>query len=81
MGSFFEIQDGYQHHPLFAKLDHRSPGSDHLGFQFICGSLNRVKGSLPFFLFSDLVAQPSWLCLMERWRSQTLLDPMEVEAF
>ncbi|WP_216919897.1 hypothetical protein [Synechococcus sp. CCAP 1479/9] len=73
--------DGYQTHPLFAELDHRSPGSDHLGFQFICRSLNRVKGSLPYFLFSDLVAQPSWTGLMERWRNQARLDPMDVEAF
>jgi len=81
MSSFFEIQDGYQHHPLFAELDHRSPGSEHLGFQVIFGSLNRVKGSLPYCLFSDLVAQPSWSGLMERWRRQALLDPMDVEAF
>jgi len=73
--------DGYQHHPLFAELDHRSPGSDHLGVQVICRSLNRVKGSLPYFLFSDLMGQPSWVGLMERWRNQARLDPMDVEAF
>ncbi|MEA5389930.1 hypothetical protein VB738_01525 [Cyanobium gracile UHCC 0139] len=73
--------DGHQQHPLFAELDHRSPGSDHLGVQVICRSLNRIKGSLPYVLFADLVAQPSWSGLMERWRHQALLDPMDHEAF
>ncbi len=73
--------DGYQTHPLFAELDHRSPGRDHLGFQIICRSLNRVKGSLPYFLFADLVTQPSWIGLMERWRNHAQLDPMDVDAF
>jgi hypothetical protein len=73
--------DGRQEHPLFAELDHVSPGSEHLGFQVICRSLNRVKSSLPNFLFADLVAQPSWSGLMERWRAQALCDPNDLMAF
>ena len=73
--------DGHQEHPLFAELDHVSPGSEHLGFQVICRSLNRVKGSLPNFLFADLVAKPSWSGLMEGWRAQALCDAQDLKAF
>jgi hypothetical protein len=73
--------DGNQVHPLFAELDHISPGSDRHGLQVICRSLNGIKGSLPYFLFSELLNLPSWASLMERWRNQALLDPTECEAF
>jgi len=73
--------DGNQAHPLFAELDHISPGSDHQGLQVICRSLNGIKGSLPYFLFSELVNLPSWTALMDRWRNQALLDHTDREAF
>lgn len=57
------------------ELDHGSPGRDHQGFQVISRSLNRVKGSVLDVLLEDLVAQPTWSGLMERWTALTFPDP------
>ena len=40
-------------HPLYAALDHASPGSSRAGYQIICYALNDLKGHLPLDCFTD----------------------------
>ncbi len=68
-------------HPIYATVDHRSPGSDKHGHQIVCYDLNDLKGHLPLDCFEELCACPSWKKLMERWRKQAENDPHDRDAF
>jgi hypothetical protein len=69
------ISDGAGCHPLYAAVDHCSPGSDEKGHQIVCYDLNDLKGHLPFECFEDLRVTPSWQRLMAKWRQQAESDP------
>lgn len=68
-------------HPIYAAVDHCSPGSDDAGHEIVSYDLNDLKAHLPLDCFSDLKATPSWQRLMEKWRAQATLDPHDREAF
>jgi len=53
-------------HPLYASLDHITPGGTEV--QVVCYALNDLKGHLPRDVFDELKNQPSWKRLMRRWR-------------
>jgi hypothetical protein len=68
-------------HPLYAAVDHRSPGCDDLGHQIVSYDLNDLKGHLPAACFKDLCATPSWRELMAKWRAQAEKGTENREAF
>jgi hypothetical protein len=68
-------------HPLYATVDHTTPGSDDLGHEIVSYDLNDLKGHLPTDCFRDLQATPSWRRLMDEWRIQANTDPDDRAAF
>jgi hypothetical protein len=75
------VKNGKGCHPLYASLDHTSPGSDSRGYGIVCYALNDVKGHLPHDCFVDLKVSGSWKRLMAEWRKQAALDPHDRRAF
>ncbi len=67
-------------HPLYASVDHISPGNQDYGHQLVCYALNDLKGSLPYKLFAELQNTSAWKHLMQQWKSQAENDPMAVDA-
>jgi len=63
-------------HPLYAALDHRSPGKFDDGLQIVCYALNDLKGHLPLNCFLELQETKSWKDLMKAWRHQADKNPM-----
>ncbi|AMU86006.1 hypothetical protein [Dehalococcoides mccartyi] len=68
-------------HPLYAAVDHVSPGNSEHGHQLVCYDLNDLKGHLPKKVFSELQKTSAWKNLMQQWRSQSEKDPMDIAAF
>lgn len=68
-------------HPLYATLDHCSPGSQSHGYQIVCYALNDLKGHLPFDCFLALVQTEAWKHLMGAWRLQQQRDQFNRGAF
>ena len=68
-------------HPLYAAVDHVSPGNTEHGHQLVCYDLNDLKGHLPKKVFSELQKTSAWKNLMQLWRSQSEKDPMDIAAF
>ncbi|BAQ34159.1 hypothetical protein [Dehalococcoides sp. UCH007] len=68
-------------HPLYAAIDHVSPGNREYGHQLVCYDLNDLKGHLPRKVFIELKDTPAWKNLMHQWRSQSENNPMDIAAF
>lgn len=68
-------------HPLYAAVDHISPGNREHGHQLVCYDLNDLKGHLPKKVFSELQKTSAWKDLMQQWRSQSENDPTDIAAF
>jgi hypothetical protein len=68
-------------HPIYAAVDHCSPGCDVLGHEIVSYDLNDLKGHLPPDCFADLRECPSWKRLMENWRRQADQAPEDRAAF
>lgn len=68
-------------HPIYAAVDHCSPGCDDLGHQIVSYDLNDLKGHLPPACFKDLCTTPSWRELMAKWRAQAEQSTENREAF
>lgn len=68
-------------HPLYAAIDHVSPGNSEYGHQLVCYDLNDLKGHLPRKVFIELQETPAWKNLMHQWRSQSENNPMDIAAF
>jgi hypothetical protein len=75
------VAGGHSQHPLYAVVDHCSPGIDEHGHQIVSNDLNDLKGHLPVALFSALRRTSAWRELMKRWRKQALCDPGKRAAF
>lgn len=74
------ISGGNGCHPLYAAVDHISPGKSD-DFQVICYALNDLKGHLPWDCFKILTKTKPWGNLMRKWRSQAKKDPNNRAAF
>jgi len=57
-------------HPLYASVDHLSPGDNKKGYQIVCYALNDLKGHLPLDCFEALQETAAWKNLMRAWRYQ-----------
>lgn len=68
-------------HPLYAALDHVSPGRSDHGHQIICYDLNDLKACLPPVLFDALRRTPEWKVFMQAWRDQAEKDQNNRQAF
>ena len=68
-------------HPIYAALDHCSPGSRSHGYQVVSYALNDLKGHLPLDCFRELTQTPSWQRLMSAWSRQQRLDVSDRQAF
>ncbi|AQX72744.1 hypothetical protein [Dehalococcoides mccartyi] len=68
-------------HPLYAAVDHVSPGNREHGHQLVCYDLNDLKGHLPKKVFIELQKTSAWKNLMQQWRSQSENNPMDIAAF
>jgi hypothetical protein len=68
-------------HPLYAAVDHVSPGNTKHGHQLVCYDLNDLKGHLPQKVFTELQKTSAWKDLMQQWRSQSENDPTDIAAF
>jgi Fe-S cluster biosynthesis and repair protein YggX len=68
-------------HPLYAAVDHVSPGNKEHGHQLVCYDLNDLKGHLPKKIFIELQKTSAWNNLMQQWRSQSENNPMDIGAF
>jgi hypothetical protein len=75
------VKGGQSQHPIYAVVDHRSPGSDSLGHQIVSNDLNDLKGHLNPELFDALRRTKEWKRLMRRWRAQAVNNPRDREAF
>ena len=75
------VTGGQSQHPIYAVVDHRSPGTDELGYQVVSNDLNDLKGHLNPRLFNALRKTKAWKELMRRWREQALNDPNDRKAF
>jgi hypothetical protein len=75
------IAGGAGVHPLYAAVDHCSPGCDDLGHKIVSYDLNDLKGHLPPDCFRDLCDTPSWRKLMAKWRAQAEKSTENREAF
>lgn len=63
-------KDGKGVHPLYAAVDHVSPG-DSSEFQLVCYALNDLKGHLPKDCFMALAKTKPWRRLMRKWKQQS----------
>lgn len=63
-------KEGNGCHPLYAAVDHISPGNPQAGFQLICYALNDLKGHLPLACFKALSKTKAWKELMRKWKQQ-----------
>src|SRR5262245_13034434 len=68
-------------HPIYAAVDHCSPGCEDLGHEIVSYDLNDLKGHLPPDCFADLRQCLSWKRLMENWRKQAHQNPNDRNAF
>ena len=68
-------------HPLYAAVDHVSPGNNVHGHQLVCYDLNDLKGHLPKKVFIELQKTSAWKNLMQQWRFQSETNPMDIAAF
>lgn len=68
-------------HPIYAAVDHCSPGCDDLGHEIVSFDLNDLKGHLPPECFADLRSTPSWKSLMDRWQQQAETNHDDRGAF
>jgi hypothetical protein len=68
-------------HPIYAAVDHCSPGCDDLGHEIVSYDLNDLRGHLPPSCFRDLRKTLSWRRLMKLWRQQAIHDPANRGAF
>jgi hypothetical protein len=68
-------------HPLYAAVDHVSPGNEEYGYQIVCYDLNDLKGHLPNKVFMELQNTSAWKDLMQQWKSQAENAPMDIVAF
>ncbi len=68
-------------HPLYAAVDHVSPGNREYGHQLVCYDLNDLKGHLPNKVFIELQKTSAWKNLMQQWKSQSENNPMDIAAF
>ncbi len=68
-------------HPLYAAVDHVSPGNKEYGHQIVCYDLNDLKGHLPNKVFIALRNTSAWKDLMRQWKSQAENNPMDINAF
>ena len=68
-------------HPLYAAVDHVSPGNEEYGHQIVCYDLNDLKGHLPNKVFMELQNTSAWKDLMQQWKSQAENDRMDINAF
>jgi len=68
-------------HPLYAAVDHTSPGCDDLGHKIVSYDLNDLKGHLPPDCFENLCGTPCWKRLMVKWREQAEKSSSDREAF
>ena len=75
------IAGGPGAHPLYAAVDHTSPGSDDLGHEIVSYDLNDLKGHLPSDCFAELRLTKSWRRLMDQWRQQALENSDDRGAF
>jgi len=55
-------------HPLYASVDHISPGQTELGFQILCCDINDLKGYLPTPLFNALIKTKEWKHFADEWK-------------
>ncbi len=74
------IAGGLGVHPLYAAVDHVSPGRDHHGHQIVSYDLNDLKGHLPVAIFDELRICSSWRRLMRAWRAQAIKNPHDRQA-
>lgn len=74
------VQGGKGCHPLYAAVDHISPGS-RIHFQLVCYALNDLKGHLPRDCFQALTPTSPWRNLMKKWRGQAQKGPNNRKAF
>ena len=75
------VAGGHSQHPIYAVVDHSSPGTDSHGYQIVSNDLNDLKGHLNPELFDALRRTNAWMLLMERWRKQALVDSSDRSAF
>jgi hypothetical protein len=75
------IKGGKGCHPLYAALDHTSPGSDKYGHKIVCYALNDLKGHLPQRCFAALEATEAWIELMKKWKETAEGHKDDREAF
>ncbi len=68
-------------HPIYAAVDHCSPGCDDGGHEIVSYDLNDLKGHLPLDCFLELKAAGAWQHLMDKWREQARLNPDDRDAF
>ena len=68
-------------HPLYAAVDHVSPGNEEFGHRIVCYDLNDLKGHLPNKVFMELQNTFAWKHLMQQWKSQAENNPMDIDAF
>jgi len=68
-------------HPLYATVDHVSPGNPKAGFQLICFALNDLKGHLPLACFKALSKTKAWQELMRKWKQQAQKNPNDRDTF
>jgi hypothetical protein len=68
-------------HPLYAAIDHISPGTDLCGHQIVCYDLNDLKGHLPNKIFKELEVTKAWQQLMKDWCLLAEETPMDIKAF
>ena len=75
------IKGSHSQHPVYAVVDHISPGSDSRGYMIVSNDLNDLKGHLNLKLFGALRRTAAWKRLMRRWRGQAESDHRNRNAF
>lgn len=75
------IKGGHGCHPIYAALDHTSPGTDERGHGIVSYALNDIKGHLPHDCFVALAETAAWQRLMTAWQLQARLDASDRKAF
>jgi hypothetical protein len=68
-------------HPLYAAVDHVSPGSTAHGHQIVSYDLNDLKGHLPKRLFDALKRTRAWKDLMDAWRTHAHAERADHATF
>jgi hypothetical protein len=74
------VTGGVGQHPLYATLEHCSPGCDDEGHEIVCSDLNDVKAHLPSDCFAELRLTGSWKARMARWKNVAATSPADRAA-